>query len=138
LNTVQPIVEFASARSARSHEAKGRAEGGCRSQPAPAGTPKTASHNGTRTKAEQLRDWRRRNPDKVREQNERRRIPPTERTCVECGGTFVGRKDKLLCSRRCKDTRYERLHPEAYAAKRRRKEARRYARRVGAGAGATT
>jgi hypothetical protein len=131
LSAVQPIVEFASARSARSHEAKSRAEGGCRRQPAPAGTPKTASRNPTTTKAEQLREWRRRNPDKVREHNERRRIPATESVCVECGGTFVGRKDRLICSRRCKDKRYERLHPETYAAKRHRKEVRRYARRRG-------
>ena len=36
-----------------------------------------------------------------------------------------GRKGKLICSRRCKDRRYARLHPEALRAKQRRKYARR-------------
>src|SRR5215204_4385600 len=36
--------------------------------------------------------------------------------------------DRLLCSRRCKDRRYARLHPEAWRAKRRRHQARRRTR----------
>jgi hypothetical protein len=48
-------------------------------------------------------------------------------TCVECGEEFEGRRDRLLCgSRRCKDRRYARLHPEAL----REKERRKYRRRV--------
>ena len=62
-----------------------------------------------------------------REYNERRRVPPTESVCVECGAAISGRKDRLLCdNRQCKDRRYQRLHPDEYKAKRRRKDARRY------------
>jgi hypothetical protein len=79
-------------------------------------------------KAELAREWRQRNPDKVREYNERRRTPPTESVCVECGATIVGAKGRLLCgARRCKDARYRRLHPEASRAKQRRKDERRRA-----------
>jgi hypothetical protein len=64
--------------------------------------------------------------------NERRRIPPTALTCVECGAAFEGRKDRLICGlRRCKDRRYARLHPEQLRAK----EARKYQRRKKALAG---
>ena len=34
----------------------------------------------------------------------------------------IRRKGKLICSRRCKDRRYARLHPEAVRAKQRRKD----------------
>jgi len=54
--------------------------------------------------------------------NAARRKPPAKLRCVECGGEFEGRKGKLLCSRRCKDRRYARLHPEAVRAKQRRKD----------------
>jgi hypothetical protein len=57
---------------------------------------------------------------RVREYNEARRIPPSQLVCVECGETFWGRKDRLVCSRRCKDARYARLYPEAWREKRRR------------------
>jgi hypothetical protein len=46
---------------------------------------------------------------------------------VECGGEFEGRKGKLLRSRRCKDRRYARLHPEEIRAKQQRKYQRRKA-----------
>jgi hypothetical protein len=92
------------------------------SEPSSLQTPK-------KSKADVMREWRRRNPDKVAEYNERRRIPPTESVCVECGATITGRKDRLLCDqRRCKDQRYQRTHPDEYRAKRRRKDARRRAR----------
>jgi hypothetical protein len=55
------------------------------------------------------------------EYNARRRVPPTRLRCVECGGEFDGRKGKLICSRRCKDRRYARFHPEELLAKKRRK-----------------
>lgn len=58
----------------------------------------------------------------------RRRLPLHELECTECGVTFVGRKDQKVCSRRCKDRRYCRLHPVEYAAKQRRKYLRRKAR----------
>jgi hypothetical protein len=50
---------------------------------------------------------------------------------VECGVSFEGRKDRLLCSRRCKDRRYARLHPEQLRAKERRKYERRTKRTSG-------
>jgi hypothetical protein len=53
-----------------------------------------------------------------------RRAKPVQLTCTECGATFEGRPNRLVCSRRCKDARYRRLHPEAYKAKQRRKQAR--------------
>jgi hypothetical protein len=79
-----------------------------------------------KTKAQLSREWRLENPDKVREYNQRRRVPPTRSACVECGAAITGRKDRLLCDqRRCKDNRYQRTHPEEYKEKRRRKDARR-------------
>ena len=72
---------------------------------------------------ERTRQWRLEH----REDNERRRVPPSKLTCVECGGEFEGRKGKLICSRRCKDRRYARLHPEELREKQRRKYLRRKA-----------
>jgi hypothetical protein len=60
--------------------------------------------------------------------NERRRVPPSKLACVECGEEFEGRRDRLLCSRRCKDLRYARLHPEALREKQRGKYRRRVPR----------
>jgi hypothetical protein len=71
------------------------------------------------------RQWRMRRRDEL---NERRRVPLSKLRCVECGAKFEGRKGKLLCSRRCKDRRYARLHPD----KMRAKQARKYQRRKAA------
>ena len=71
------------------------------------------------------REWRARHPDKIAAYNAARRIGPVAIRCVECGGKFEGRPDRLVCGRRCKDARYRRLHPEAYREKQRRKAARR-------------
>ena len=71
---------------------------------------------------EASRLWRAEHRDEC---DERRRVPPLKLRCVECGGEFVGRKGKLICSRSCKDRRYARLHPEALRAKQRRKDERR-------------
>ena len=73
------------------------------------------------------RAWREQNRERV---NAARRKPPVKLRCVECGGEFGGRKDRLLCSRRCKDRRYARLHPAELATKERRKYERRR-RRLG-------
>jgi hypothetical protein len=73
---------------------------------------------------EASREWRTAHRDEC---NERRRVPPSKLRCVECGGEFEGRKGKLICSRRCKDRRYARLHPEELREKQRRKYARRKA-----------
>lgn len=51
-----------------------------------------------------------------------------ERKCSERGEPLEGRS-RVVCSRRCADARYRRLHPEAYQDKERRKAARRRARR---------
>ena len=72
-------------------------------------------------------EWRERNPEYIADYNEARRIPPTKLTCVECGSQFEGRRDRLVCSRKCRDSRYRKLHPLEYAAKRARKDARRRA-----------
>jgi hypothetical protein len=79
--------------------------------------------------AEASRAWREAHPLSVQAYNEARRIPPTKLTCTECGEEFFGRKDRLTCSRRCKDARYRRLHPDEYRAKQRRGYERRRARR---------
>ena len=80
--------------------------------------------------AESTKRWRERNADKLR----RPPVAPSRKKCVECGASFVGRKDRLLCgARRCKDRRYQRTHLDEYRAKRRRKDARRSARTSEAG-----
>jgi hypothetical protein len=73
---------------------------------------------------EATRAWREQNRERV---NAARRTPPAKLRCVECGGEFEGPKGKLICSRRCKDWRYARLHPEELREKQRRKYARRKA-----------
>jgi endogenous inhibitor of DNA gyrase (YacG/DUF329 family) len=48
--------------------------------------------------------------------------------CSECGGPLEGRR-RVVCSERCRDARYRRLHPEAYAANEARKVERRREKR---------
>lgn len=70
--------------------------------------------------------WRAANPDRVHEYNESRRVSVRTFYCVECRRPFAStRSDRLVCSRRCKDARYRRLHPEVVRAKERRKRQRR-------------
>ncbi len=78
-----------------------------------------------KTRAEYLREWRAKNAERVKAYAEARRIPPSRLVCSECGTSFEGRKDRLICSRHCKDARYARLHPEQYREKRRRSFRRR-------------
>lgn len=73
--------------------------------------------------------WRAANPEKVAAYNERRRVGPVEVACAECGAVIVGRPNRVVCSRRCKDARYRRLHPVEWEAKRRRHNARLVERR---------
>jgi hypothetical protein len=75
--------------------------------------------------SETAREWRERNPDYIAAYNAGRRIGPVKLLCTECGGEFEGRKGRLVCSRRCKDARYTRRHPEKAKAK-----AARHQRRV--------
>jgi len=77
--------------------------------------------------------WREANREYVAALKARRKVPPTELVCSECGETFYGRKDQLVCGRKCRDKRYQRLHPAEYKAKRQRKDARRRARAREAG-----
>ena len=74
------------------------------------------------------RAWREQNPSRVDAYNASRRVGARVLVCVECGQEFEARSAMaLVCSRKCKDRRYQRLHPEAYAAKQQRKHARRLA-----------
>ena len=81
------------------------------------------------------RRWRAENPEWIAAHSESRRKPPAKHICPECGVVFYGRRDRLTCSRRCKDARYRRRHPEEYRAKERRKDARRRARQLEATSG---
>jgi endogenous inhibitor of DNA gyrase (YacG/DUF329 family) len=47
--------------------------------------------------------------------------------CVECGEQMTGRANRVVCSKRCADRRYRRLHPMEYKAKQARKYERRKA-----------
>jgi hypothetical protein len=77
-------------------------------------------------KVERKRRWREANPERVAERNAARRVGTYRLRCEECGEEFeAGRSDRKLCSRRCKDARYRRLHPEQYHEKQRRYSARR-------------
>jgi hypothetical protein len=51
------------------------------------------------------------------------RPAPVHRFCTECPNELKG-KQRLVCSSRCRDGRFKRLHPEAYAERERRKVAR--------------
>jgi hypothetical protein len=75
-----------------------------------------------------IQTWRERNPDQVAAYNASRRVQPAKLQCVECGEAFEGRPNRLVCSRRCKDRRYARLHPEQVREKNRRHQANRRAR----------
>jgi hypothetical protein len=43
-----------------------------------------------------------------------RHIPLTEKTCVQCGGAFVGQKNKQYCSRACVQKAAYWRNPDAY------------------------
>jgi hypothetical protein len=71
------------------------------------------------------RQWRAENPEKLAEYNESRRAPRELRKCSECGTEFVRKSNQVVCSRRCKDKRYARLHPEKLKEKKLRYQQRR-------------
>lgn len=52
----------------------------------------------------------------VREPSRRYYVVREPLWCSECGELLEGRQ-AVVCSRRCKDARYRRLHPEEYAAR---------------------
>jgi endogenous inhibitor of DNA gyrase (YacG/DUF329 family) len=57
---------------------------------------------------------------------------PAQGRCSECGEPLVGQPHRVVCSRRCKDAKYRRLHPEANKLKLRRRRARRKQAAAGA------
>lgn len=59
----------------------------------------------------------------------RGRRPVVEATCSECGEPLEGGKRVVCGERRCKEARFKRLNPEAYAAREAAKVARRRERR---------
>jgi hypothetical protein len=74
---------------------------------------------------ERNRQWRAEHPEQKQAYNERRRVPPEKRACVECGAVFERRANQILCGRRsCKDKRYARLHPDKLKAKKQRRAER--------------
>jgi hypothetical protein len=54
---------------------------------------------------------------------------PEQTTCSECPNELTG-KQRVVCSPRCTERRFKRLHPESYAAKEARKVERRRERRA--------
>jgi hypothetical protein len=67
--------------------------------------------------AEAARRWRELNPDAVEGYNEARRVVHAPRPCSECGGEFTpGRRDALVCSKRCRWRRSRRLQMKKAAA----------------------
>ena len=57
--------------------------------------------------------------------------PPARTTCSECGDEFTGRQRVICGKASCRDRRFKRTNPEAYAERERKKvERRREARRA--------
>jgi hypothetical protein len=69
------------------------------------------------------RSWYERNADAVLAR--RKRKPPTEHTCSECGTVFFGRANRIVCSNTCRERRRRRLNPEAERERQRAKYQRR-------------
>jgi hypothetical protein len=57
-----------------------------------------------------------------------KRGPQPVRHCSECGAELEGRR-RLVCSERCREARFKRLHPESYAKREAAKVDRRRERR---------
>jgi hypothetical protein len=77
---------------------------------------------------ERSRDYYQRNRERILARMAARRGPAPARFCSECRVELEGRQ-RVVCSSRCRDARFRRLHPEAYAAKEARKVVRRRERR---------
>jgi len=76
--------------------------------------------------------WEHRGEVLAKAKLKRAEVRPPQGCCSECGEPLVGRPNRVVCSRRCKDRRYRRLHPEANRLKLRRKRARRKQAAAGA------
>ena len=83
---------------------------------------------------EAQRVWRLGHRDAVEAYNVGRSVGMRWVKCSECDEVLVRRSNQVVCSRRCKDRRYRRLHPEAYRERQARKYARRRARASGGAA----
>jgi hypothetical protein len=59
----------------------------------------------------------------------RGRPRPPERTTCEEGGEPLPERRRVVCSDRCREARFKRLHPESYEREARKVERRRQARR---------
>ena len=60
---------------------------------------------------------------------DRRRATPVPTECPECGRALEGQQRVTCGTSNCRDARFRRLHPEAYAAREAAKVERRRARR---------
>jgi hypothetical protein len=87
------------------------------------------------TQRERARAYYWRNREKVLEKAAARRgstRAPEQTACSECGDPPEGRRRVICGTASCRDRRYARLHPEAYAAREARKVERRRKRRAAA------
>jgi hypothetical protein len=66
---------------------------------------------------------------RAKARREARRTEPRPTACSECGRELVGQQRVTCGSSKCRDARFRRLHPEAYAERERRKVERRRLRR---------
>jgi hypothetical protein len=84
-----------------------------------------------RCETERVKRYYRENRERIldeRAARRRRPRPPERTTCEECDEALPeGRR--VVCSERCREARFKRLHPEAYAAREARKVERRRERR---------
>jgi len=64
----------------------------------------------------------------VRARAAARKQPALPRACSECGDILEGRR-RVVCSERCREARFRRLHPKAYAEREAAKVVRRRERR---------
>ena len=72
-------------------------------------------HANVEQQRERSRDYYARNREAVLARTAAKRGPRPELACSECGDPLQG-QSRVVCSRRCAEARYRRLHPEAYAA----------------------
>jgi hypothetical protein len=77
------------------------------------------------------REFYARNREAVLARAAARRGPAPARFCSECGERLEGRQRVSCGSSRCREARFRRLHPEAYATRETRKVERRRERRRG-------
>jgi hypothetical protein len=77
---------------------------------------------------ERSKAYYRANRERILERAAAKRGPRPVRHCSECGSELEPPK-RVVCSPRCREARFKRLHPEAYAAREEAKVERRRERR---------